>query len=65
MAQISKMNEELNIFLTKHMPDAIMLLGNDEAKPKEKELKLINDKFLQILDVSDAENNILILDLVK
>ena len=32
MAQISKMNEELKIILTKHMPDAIMLLGQDGTK---------------------------------
>jgi hypothetical protein len=33
MAQISKMNEELYLILTKHMPDAIMLLGQNEKEP--------------------------------
>ena len=33
MTQISKMNEELNVILTKHMPDAIILLGQNKKEP--------------------------------
>ena len=29
MSEIKKMNEELKIILTKHMPDAIMLIGKE------------------------------------
>jgi hypothetical protein len=33
MAQCSKMNEELNLILTKHMPDAIMLIQQNQNDP--------------------------------
>jgi len=48
------MNEELNIILTKHMPDAIMLIKHNQNEPPEREaIKLINDEFLRIFDASN------------
>ena len=47
------MNEELNIILTKHMPDAIMLIKHNQNEPEQESIKLINDEFLRIFDASD------------
>lgn len=59
------MNEELNIILTKHMPDGIMLVKHGQNEQKQEAIKLINDEFLRIFDASEMENETSVLDLVK
>jgi hypothetical protein len=35
MSEIKKMNEELKLILTKHMPDAIMLIGKEYIETED------------------------------
>lgn len=53
MWEITKMNDELKIILTKHMPDGIILIDQKNDEPNSEDLKLVNDEFLKILKVPE------------
>jgi len=71
MAEINKMNDELRIILTKHMPDGILLISDVEPKqsdkfklliegPNDHQLKpkihLSNDELGRILNLDSFSN---------